>query len=55
MSKVYGITTTGNNNTTNRWAVTSTVYTNATDTVEVASTVDNNSGVDHAEHSDLKG
>jgi hypothetical protein len=55
MAKGCGVATTGNNNTTDKWAVVSTVYNDATNMVEVASMVDNNSGVVHEEHGDLKG
>jgi hypothetical protein len=54
MSKGCGVVTTGNNNVTNRQAVTSTVYNDTTDTVEVVSTVDNKSGVVYEEHSNLE-
>jgi hypothetical protein len=47
--------TTGDNNMTDRQAIASTVYNDTTDTAEVASMVDNNSGVIHEEHGDLTG
>jgi hypothetical protein len=52
--KGCGVATTGNNSATDRQAAMSTVYNNATNVVEVASMVDNNSGVIHEEHGDLR-
>jgi hypothetical protein len=55
VSKGCGVATTEDNNVTDKWAVVSTIHNNAVKAVEIASMVDNNSGVIHVEHGDLRG